>query len=329
MDLASSWSIRLMYSEPSFEVQLLEVVLIATAFQVILPASGRYLSQKFKRRPWYDHAASLMGDSLKNMLLLDEVSDEMLDKCMGDMIPLMAQHFFGGMLCAPAIFGLGVPRAAAVALARHGALVELGWELQDTAQRLYERFFTAQGSKLHPNGMFFFLAMHHAMQWALVIPMNLYYSEVSGYHELVFMLEGAAGFAGGAMFYGYTLDVSKRSELRQMVVLNALGFVVMVYTRFVHYWWSVFKCLQAFFLEGSYVVLSVGVICGIFMMPYVACMFVPDQWGKLKKFTRLYLAAQVASAECSTSAVGSVTTGDELPALIKSSAMVPLKKHAD
>jgi len=32
--------------------------------------------------------------------------------------------------------------------------------------------------------MGFFLAIHHAMQWALVIPMNLYYSEVSGYHEL-------------------------------------------------------------------------------------------------------------------------------------------------
>merc|ERR1719384_102617 len=179
------------------------------------------------------------------MLDLDEVPDDMVDKGLGMMIPIMTQHFVGGMMCAPAIFGLGVPRASAFAMARHGALIELGWELQDTIDRLYERFCTPLGTQTQPNGMFFFLAMHHAMQWALVIPMNLYYSEVSGYHELVFMLEGAAGFAGGAICYGYTLDVTRRSELRQMVVLNALGFVVMVYTRFVHYWWSVFKCLQA------------------------------------------------------------------------------------
>merc|ERR1719325_536727 len=125
------------------------------------------------------------------------------------------------------------------------------------------------------------------------------------------------------MCYGYTLDISKRSDLRQMIAMSAMGLVVMVYTRFVHYWWSIFKCLRHFFLEGSYMVLAVGVICGVFMMPYVACMFVPDQWGKLKKFTRLYLATQVASAE------GSANTVDELPALITSSAMVPLKKHAD
>merc|ERR1712241_1476803 len=150
------------------------------------------------------------------------------------------------MLCTPAIFGLGVPRAAAFVMVRHGALIELGW--------------------------------------ALVVPMNLYYSEVSGYHELIFMLEGAAGFAGGAICYGYTLDISKRSDLRQMIALSALGLVVMVYTRFVHYWWSIFKCLRHFFLEGSYIVLVVGVLCGVFLMPYVACMFVPDQWSKLLKF---------------------------------------------
>lgn len=142
------------------------------------------------------------------------------------------------------------------------------------------------------------------------------------------MLQAAGGFAIGAMFYSYTLDVTKRSELRQMIVLNALGLVVMVYTRLVHYWWSVFKCLQHFFLEGSYGVLIVGVICGVFLMPYVACMFVPEQWSKLKKFTRLYLA-QGASTMGSASIESSKPSAAELPALIKSSAMVSLKKHAE
>jgi len=253
-----------------------------------------------------------------------EVSEVMLDRAMGESLPMMAQHLVGGVMCAPAIFGLGVPRAAAVAMARHGALVELGWELQDTAVRLHERFFTAQGAKAQPNGLFFMLAMHHAMQWALVIPMNLYYSELSGYHELVFMLEGASGFAGAAMFYGYTLDTSRRSDLRRMIVLSALGLAVMVYTRFVHYWWSLYKCLRHFYLEGSYTMFVVGVACGCFMMPFIATTFVPQQWHKLAKFTRLYMA----QGRCDRDA-------GELPALIKDLrqcgrlAPAPGKKHFD
>jgi len=122
------------------------------------------------------------------------------------------------------------------------------------------------------------------------------------------------------MSYGYTLDVSKRSELRQMIVLNAFGLVVMIYTRFVHYWWSIFKCLRHFFLEGSYVVLTVGVACGVFLMPYIACMIVPEQWSKLKKFTQLY------RAHGEPGAAGSPADG-EYPALIKSPAHLPHKKH--
>jgi len=132
------------------------------------------------------------------------------------------------------------------------------------------------------------------------------------------MLEGAAGFAGGAICYSYTLDVSKRSDLRQMVVLSALGLVVMVYTRFVHYWWSIFKCLRHFFLEGSYMVLVVGVVCGVFLMPYVACMFVPDQWNKLMKFAKIY-RADGNSAK--------LPADGELPALIKFPANGPHTKH--
>lgn len=284
-----AWSTRLLWCEPSLSVQLLETALLGAMFCMVMPASARHLAQKFKARPWYDRAAALMRDSMGKMMKMD-VTDAILDKMMGQMVPLLTQHFVGGMLCAPAIFGLGVPHAAAMAMARHGALVELGWELQDTAERVYERFFTADGAKTQPGGLFFFFIVHHAMQWTLVIPMNLYYSELSGYHELVFMLEGAAGFAGAAGFYGLTLDISKRSELRRMVILNAFGLCVMVYTRLVHYWWSVYKCLRHFYFEESYVVLAAGVICSCLLMPYIAVMVVPEQWSKLKKFTNLYMA---------------------------------------
>jgi len=227
---------------------------------------------------------------------------------MGQFVPILSQHFVGGILCLPAIFGLGVPRAVAVAMARHGALVELGWELQDTAERLYLRFFTEDGEAQQPNGLFFFLMMHHSMQWALVIPMNLFYSDLSGYHELIFMLEGASGFASLVQFYSYTLDTTKRSDLRWMIILNAFNFAVMLYSRLIHYWWSVYKVLRHFYLEESYAVLAIGAFCSCLLMPYIAITCVPVLWQKLCKFVREYKAQGTKHHP----------REDELPALIKS-----------
>merc|ERR1711879_172845 len=123
-----------------------------------------------------------------------------------------------------------------------------------------------------------------------IIPMNLYYSELSGYHELVFMLEGAAGFAGAAGIYGYTLDTANRAELRQMILLCSFNLVIMVYTRFFHYWWSLFKVLAHFYTEGSYALLVVGLVCGAVMMPYIGASFIPEGYKKLRKFIQIYVS---------------------------------------
>merc|ERR1712137_1101271 len=106
---------------------------------------------------------------------------------------------------------------------------------------------------------------------------------------LVFMLEGASSIASFVMFYGYTLDTSDRSELLQMVITNAFNLSVMVYTRWVHYWWSVFKCLNHFYAAGAYAPLVAGVVCGGGLMPYFSSKFIPQMWKKLLKFTQLYL----------------------------------------
>lgn len=318
MAASMAWVDRLLVSEPTLSVQLLETLLLALAFGVIMPISTRLCSRVFKKRPWYPHASELMRDTGEKMLGI-EVTDEMTDKGMGQMVPILLQHILGGLLCLPAIFGMGVPRATAFALARHGALLELGWELQDTAERLHERFFFENGEKLQPNGLFFFMGMHHAMQWALVIPMNLYYSELAGYHELVFMLEGAAGVAMLINFYGYTLDVSKKGECLQMVITNAFGLVVMAYTRAMHYWVSLFKCLSHFYAEGCWVVLVVGVLCGACMMPYIGLAFIPQQWSKLLKFFRMYMAHDG----------GRIVAEGKLPSLLAGKASDLAKAHIE
>jgi hypothetical protein len=291
--MAFELAIRLARSEPVLHIQVLEAFLIAVLFGAIFPFTSRATSRFFKTRPWYSFTKSIFRDMFAKMIGND-VTDALLDKEMGNTFNVLGQHFAGGMLCAPAIFGMGVSREVALAMVRHGALIELGWEVQDTIQRLYERFCIENGSKIQPNGTFFMLFMHHAMQWAFVIPMNLYYSHLSGYHELIFMLEGAAAAAGAIGFYGYTLDTTRPNELLQMIVLNALNLVVMVYTRFIHYWWSLFKCLRTFYEDGAYGYLLAGCVCGIFLMPYIAGIFIPEMCNKIHKFTRLYVDAPAA-----------------------------------
>merc|ERR1712224_821883 len=97
-------------------------------------------------RPWYDFTSSLMKDMVQKMLGVT-MDDTLLSKMMGQMLTISGQHFLGGMLCIPAIFGCGFSRETALLLARHGALIELGWEIQDTVERLWDRYTTPDGIK--------------------------------------------------------------------------------------------------------------------------------------------------------------------------------------
>merc|ERR1712151_1045942 len=121
------------------------------------------------------------------------------------------------------------------------------------------------------------------------------------------MLEGAAGFATLAGFYGYCCDTSRRHELRRLLIANALNKAIMLYTRFMHYWWSVFKVLSYFYASAAYLELAAGIVAGLGPMPMVAMAFIPEQWSKLLKFWRQYkeeggeLALQSAKANDSAS----------------------------
>ena len=83
---------------------------------------------------------------------------------------IIAQHATGGALCAPALFGVG-NAAVAVTLANHGALCEVGWELQDVATRAYQVLFGgASGKAKNPLPLLIIIAIHHSMGLAMAIP---------------------------------------------------------------------------------------------------------------------------------------------------------------
>lgn len=95
---------------------------------------------------------------------------------------VMFQHFVGGLLCIPAVFGLFEDKRFASALACLGCLSETGWEFYDTVKLINEKFFTENGHEEVPRNHFWFVMLHHSAGMGLVIPLNLYYPNEYYYH---------------------------------------------------------------------------------------------------------------------------------------------------
>jgi hypothetical protein len=242
---------------------------------------------------------------------------------MGQRVIALSHHLFCCTLCAPAALGLDLPPAIALALLRHGALCELAWELADFGHLVAERIVSSgTGIRVQPRGTLRFLLAHHALQWAFVIPMNVHFSNFSGYHELLFLLQVAATMAAMASFCGQAFDASMRRDLGWLSVLNGVTFVVMVYARWVHYWYSFSKCLERFYEDESYALLLIGSLCGGLLMPYIGASFIRAQFRKWWRFVDQYWSA-VAATSCASIAhtlppAHTAVDDHELPMLLTS-----------
>ena len=93
--------------------------------------------------------------------------------------PFLA-HLMGGMLCLPSTIGLGsmLPVGVASAMACHGGLFEIGWEVEDMIVRFYEIIFGGEkGRKRNPTSLILVLIAHHSAACCLVIPVNIFYPD--------------------------------------------------------------------------------------------------------------------------------------------------------
>lgn len=93
----------------------------------------------------------------------------------------------------------------ALALMRHGVLLEVGFEIGDVIGMFYKRI--TQGEKGASNVVIIINLFHHSMACGMAIPMNLYYGDSLLYAEFVLVLQSAAGFALLMSNFGFTIDV--------------------------------------------------------------------------------------------------------------------------
>jgi len=168
------------------------------------------------------------------------------------------QHAVGGLLCLPAVLGILDVRTSA-ALVCLGTLSEAGFEIQDTLYRIYVRTTHPKGKALQSNRGFMALAVHHVLATGFGIPMILHYRNLHAFHVMVFMMQGAAGLAGVVAEYTKLLDVTQKSKLYEFTVLTCLTCGVMVWTRGIHFCYSAVQILAAWWADGSYTFLALGV----------------------------------------------------------------------
>lgn len=126
---------------PIIHVQLLELALLTAIFFPLMHYIKKSIVVPFMRRlpiVMQEDFGRRSQQSVKTTLFTDINKNEAFHVgC--QIISVLFLHILGGCLCIPSVFKLGwISPETAVTLACHGALVEAGWELQDTILRGYQ-----------------------------------------------------------------------------------------------------------------------------------------------------------------------------------------------
>merc|ERR1712117_621379 len=141
----------------------------------------------------------------------------------------------------------------------HGGLCEVGWEISDTFQRIYQIFCGGtEGRAKNPLSLLVMFLMHHSCAQAMVLPLNMYYPDNVYYHEGVFLLQFAAFAAFSIQQYGYTLDVTTPNGLKQMKIATGTCLGVMTWARVLRYGYVWWKLISTFRNDGNTFVLRLA-----------------------------------------------------------------------
>jgi len=264
LKLFGSVSVRdLALAEPRFEVQVAlagvhTVVWFVMSKYVVPPIAKRIISGLKNK----DKFLALFRESVKNILQYDMGDDpvKQLEEA-SEFEVVFLQHGVGGGLCLPSVLGLTswLPLGLAGALARHGALCEVGFEISDVGQRIFQCACGGEeGRAKSPMSLMLMLLMHHSAAQMMVLPLNLYYPENVYYHEGVFLLQFAAIVAFSIQQYGWTLDITTPTGLRRMKISTGACLGIMTWGRVLRYGYVWWKLISTFVEDGNTFVLKMA-----------------------------------------------------------------------
>jgi len=263
-------------------------------------------------RAWLAQWKDLTRNFFETSLQVEFASDELFFDYACQFSAITCQHGVGGLLCVPAMCGFSGP--VACALVRHGALCEAGWEFQDILQRAWQvKFGGEEGKAKNQSSLLAAVALHHALGLCMVIPMNLAYGGHPCYHEIVFLLQGAAFFALLMQNYSFTLDVRTSTGLRRMRLSTGSVFVVLCWSRLYRFWVIGYRMMCTFYADGNTAIFSMA-SPGLVLMGIFNAVIVGHAFRKCLKFMLMRLPLQdmkpihvATNAECARKRCGAPT----------------------
>ena len=204
------------------------------------------------------------------------------------------QHFVGTCFCIPAIFNIGgFESATASSIAMLGILSEMGWELMDVLRMIYVRIFRENGKKIVPDRVFHIELAHHSLASCLGVQFILNFHDSRMLHWMVFDLHFSSAIMMTTSTITKFLDITDPRQMRLFKVLNFICFVVVVWTRIIHWVYLASSFAIALFESGSWAFGLFGSYIGlyvftrhsfhIFVLPlYNKCKMLPPRKKKRK-----------------------------------------------
>lgn len=310
----------MLFCAPTALTQMVLAVVWSLLWYIILPLFREKIYRPYvQNHPSKEQLGRLSQQSLKDFGI-DASVEEAIDINV-DSGNTALQHFVGGLLCVPSVFGcFGLPEAVTTAMACQGAISEVGWEIQDTIVRVWQwNFGGEEGKKQSPPAMVLILAVHHFMALALVIPMNLYLPALPEYHELIMLLQisGSTTLASSQMCM---LCNMKLLGDRLKLIATVIGqFFIVIWARGIRFGVLVPQLVNTIG-RVSDSLFTLAVVSAA-LMALINLMHILDAVSKVFKFTKL-LISKAEAAEDSKEA----TVNHEQPASQKQDLATPLLK---
>lgn len=216
---------------PSLPVQLTLAALHTLMWGVTLVSITHALIPVVKRQRWVGHFVAIQQRILADQFGIHLTFDDTVyGAC--NLMSACLEHAVGALLCLPSqLPALGISTGLSQALARHGALCEVGYELSDVIVRGYDFLFIHGGRARQPPTLLALVVIHHFAGLSTILPLNILLPNSAVVHACTFALQFAALAALVAQYYGYALDVKVPRELMQMKVVSTGLVALMVYTR--------------------------------------------------------------------------------------------------
>ena len=281
----------IIFAAPKLEAQLVLAVIYTIVWYILInhvfvPIGNSFIS-KLESKKRFIH---FNRESFKKMIKWDIGNDEEEQIIAISRIDAaMVQHLIGGILLIPSAFRLGhfLPDGVATALASHGGLSEMGWEIQDLIFRSAEIIFGGErGLKLNPPSLMLTLLAHHSAACSAVIPMNIFYPNNHLWHEGFCIVQLGSFVLLFLQQYGYTLDVQTKDGLSKMKTAISISFFTCLWTRVVRYTWILKLMYDGFSEDGSWWLIRIGCVPSI-LLSIFNIVVMKDAWQKFVKFVSM------------------------------------------